>query len=129
MTFRLIDKNWKSTIKDCLRKDPSQLRIVCPFIKAKTIENILELKPSSLQVITRYNLNDFAKGVNDIDALRLVLQKGGSIRGIYGLHAKLFIFGNTSAIITSANLTNAGLMSNQEFGVLTEDKTGNQDLS
>ena len=39
------------------------------------------------------------------------------------MHAKLFIFGNTSAIKTSANLTNAGLMSNQEFGVLTEDKT------
>lgn len=123
MIFCLIDKNWKSIIKNCLQKDPSQLRIVCPFIKTKTIENILELAPSSLQVITRFNLNDFAKGVNDLDALRLILQKGGSIRGINGLHAKLFIFGNTSAIITSANLTNAGLMSNQEFGVLTEDKT------
>ncbi len=123
MTFRLIDKDWKSTIKNCLQRDPTQLRIICPFIKAKTIENILELKPFSLQVITRFNLNDFAQGVNDLDALRLISKKGGFIRGINGLHAKLFIFGNTSAIITSANLTNAGLMSNQEFGVLTKDKT------
>ncbi len=76
MTFRLIDKNWKPTINNCLQKDLSQHRIVCPFIKVKAIEKMLKIEPTSLQVITRYNLNDFAKGINDIDTTLMILQKG-----------------------------------------------------
>ena len=42
------------------------------------------------------------------------------MRGIRNLHAKMFLFGDTRAIITSANLTDAGLDRNAELGVATE---------
>ena len=38
-------------------------------------------------MITRFNLADFAEGVSDIEALRLLLDAGANIRGIRNLHA------------------------------------------
>ena len=121
MTFRLVDRCWDTEFMDALSRDSGTLRMVCPFIKARALARILTPEPASLQVITRFNLADFANGVSDIDALELLLDAGGAVRGIQGLHAKLYVFGTSRAIITSANLTNAGLSANHEFGVVTED--------
>ena len=121
MTFRLVDQGWDSEFISGLRHDSSELRIVCPFIKARALVRTLAPRPASLQVITRFNLADFADGVSDIGALRLLLDAGAAVRGIRGLHAKLYIFGTSRAIVTSANLTSAGLSTNREFGIVTED--------
>ncbi len=121
MTFRVVDKNWETEIADALRRDSDQLRIVCPFIKAPTLARILSLRLGAIRVITRFNLADFAEGVSDIAALRMLLDAGAAVRGIRDLHAKLYVFGSTRAIVTSANLTEAGLCRNHEFGVLTGD--------
>ena len=50
-----------------------------------------------------------------------MLECSASVRGIRGLHAKLYTFGDSVAVVTSANLTVAGLYRNPEFGVITED--------
>lgn len=121
MTFRLVDRHWDTEFTDALRRDSGTLRMVCPFIKARALERILTPRPDDLEVITRFNLADFASGASDIDALGLLLDVGGAVRGLKGLHAKLYIFGTSRAIITSANLTGAGLSANHEFGVVTED--------
>ena len=121
MTFRLVDKRWDSEFSEGIRRYPGELRIVCPFIKVRALARILTPQPGSLQVITRFNLSDFAEGASDIKALRSLLDAGGAVRGIRGLHAKLYIFGSSRAIVTSANLTSAGLWANREFGIVTED--------
>jgi hypothetical protein len=77
-------------------------------------------RPGALQVITRFNLGDFCEGVSDIDALWLLLDNGARIRGVRNLHAKLYLFG-VNAIVTSANLTDAALLRNQEFGFVADD--------
>jgi len=69
---------------------------------------------------TRFNLDDFAEGVSDIAALRMLLDAGAQVRGVRKLHSKLYLFGNR-AIVTSANLTKAALDSNHEFGLVTDD--------
>lgn len=76
---------------------------------------LLALRPNEIQVITRFNLNDFAEGVSDIAALQRVLGVGGRVRGVKNLHSKLYLSGNTRAIVTSANLTAAALDRNAEF--------------
>lgn len=38
------------------------------------------------------------------------------------MHAKLYVFGSSSAVVTSANLTKAALDRNQEFGILLGDQ-------
>ena len=120
MTTRLIDKGWDAEFSKALNDDSSYLRIVCPFIKAPSIKRLLSHKPDKVRVITRTNLADFASGVSDIDALRQLLDAGARVRGIKNLHAKLYIFGKSRAIITSANLTEAALTRNHEFGLVTD---------
>ncbi|SDE89045.1 phospholipase D family protein [Rhodospira trueperi] len=121
MMVRLVDAGWGMELTDALRADANALRIICPFIKAGALERLLRLKPARIQVITRFNLADFAEGVSDVPALRILLDAGARVRGIRNLHAKLYLFGASRAIITSANLTKAALDSNHEFGVVAKD--------
>ena len=100
MTLRLIDANWSTELTEALRADSSALRIICPFIKLGALERLMELSPKSIQLLTRYNLDDFAAGVSDIGALRRILSARGRVRGIRNLHSKLYLFGASSAIIT-----------------------------
>ncbi|MCY4039241.1 MAG: phospholipase D-like domain-containing protein [Hyphomicrobiales bacterium] len=121
--FRFVDKEWGKEISDALHTDASEIRIICPFIKKDAIEQILEHSLNKIQVITRFNLVDFAEGVSDITALRELLGAGADIRGIKNLHAKIYLFGERRAIVTSANLTKAALERNHEFGLVAEDES------
>jgi len=123
MTVRLVDAGWGRELTDALRADASELRLISPFIKAGPLDRLLSLRPSRVRVITRFNLADFAEGVSDIEALRMLLDAGARVRGIRKLHAKLYLFGTSRAIITSANLTKSALDSNHEFGLVAEDAT------
>ena len=121
MNVRLVDMDWGTEMANALRADASGLRIVCPFIKAGALDRLLSLRPGSVQVITRFNLANFVEGVSDVAALRMLLDAGARVRGIRKLHAKLYLFGSSRAIITSANLTKSALDSNHEFGLIADD--------
>jgi hypothetical protein len=124
MTVRLIDGGWESEFRRALKRDHSTVRIICPFIKVGAAEGLLRHgAPETLQVVTRFNLRDFASNVSDTAALRLLLDAGAQIRGIRGLHAKVYLLGADHAIVTSANLTRSGLTSNHEFGLSTDEPT------
>jgi hypothetical protein len=122
MTLHLVDSGWGEKFADALRADSSKLRIICPFIKSRALEKLLSHNPSEVQVITRFNLADFAAGVSDVKALRKLLDYQAQVRGVRNLHAKLYIFGESRAIITSCNLTEAALDRNHELGVIVEDR-------
>jgi hypothetical protein len=119
-SLRIVDAGWGTELMQGLAKDSSVLRIICPFIKTSAVDRLLSAGPTAIQVLTRFNLNDFAEGVSDIAALAKILRAGGRIRGVKGLHSKLYLFGKSRAVITSANLTVAGLDRNPEFGAVLE---------
>jgi hypothetical protein len=119
--FRLIDTGWGREIIRASTADSTLLRVVCPFIKLAALNQILEARPKTLEIITRFCLADFARGVSDISALRRILDLGGRVRGIRGLHSKVFIFGSSEAIVTSANVTSSAFERNEEFGVASRD--------
>jgi hypothetical protein len=121
MQIRLVDARWNEELHEALRTDSSVLRVISPFIKSGALERLLAFGPARVQVITRFNLADFAEGVSDIGALRRLLDTGASVRGIRNLHAKVYLFGGRRAIVTSANLTAAALDRNHEFGVVADD--------
>lgn len=123
MTVRLVDAGWGAELTDALRADASELRVISPFIKAGALDRLLSLNPGKVRVITRFNLADFADGVSDVAALRMLLDAGARVRGIRKLHAKLYLFGASRSVITSANLTKSALDSNHEFGLVAEDET------
>lgn len=122
MNFRLVDAGWNTVLTDALHKDHSSVRLVCPFIKKGTVERLLaKSRPGTLHVITRFNLDDFAQGVSDLSALRVLMDRGAQIRGVRHLHAKLYLFGDSQTVVTSANLTEAALLRNHEFGFVAEE--------
>jgi hypothetical protein len=123
MDFRLVDKGWKQELSGAVREEHGEMRIICPFIKHEVAKALVQHgRPKLLQVITRFNLRDFANGVSDTSALALLLKSGAQIRGVKNLHAKLYLFGKSHAILTSANLTSAALSRNHEFGFVSKDK-------
>lgn len=121
MITRLVDRGWSGEINTAVHLGSSELRIISPFIKDRALARLLVAKPNVVSAITRFNLSDFADGVSDIAALRRLLEYGATVRGIKNLHAKMYLFGSQRAIITSANLSEAALNRNHEFGVISED--------
>lgn len=122
MTFKLVDSGWSDELDAGMRERPETVLIVCPFIKKRTVERLIFAHcPRDLRVITRFDLNAFNSGVSDLNALDLLLQSGAKIRGVVGVHSKMYIFGGKRAIVTSANLTEAAMFKNKEFGFTADD--------
>jgi hypothetical protein len=121
VTVKLVDAGWGTELTDALRADVSDFRMICPFIKAGALDRLLSHRPINVRVITRFSLADFAEGVSDVASLRRLLDAGARVRGIRNLHAKLYLFGVSRAIITSANLTKSAMDRNHEFGLVAQD--------
>lgn len=125
MTVRLIGERWGDELARAAHEHAGELRIICPFVRAPAVDRLLAAAAANrIEVITRFNLGDFARGVSDVAALRSFLTSGARIRGVRGLHAKVFIFGaepSQCAAVTSANLTTAAFSRNQEFGCVSDD--------
>ena len=121
MSSRVVDGGWGAEVEAGLGLGTREILIVSPFIKVAALEPLLASQVSGLRVVTRFNLPDFADGVSDIKALRSLLGANAVVRGVSGLHAKLYVFGSVRAVITSANLTEAGMKRNHEFGLVTDE--------
>jgi hypothetical protein len=123
VAVRLVETGWERELRDGLFISTGVWRLACPFIKQGVIERLLAgMTLRKLQVVTRFNLADFASPATDIGALRALVEAGGEVRGLRGLHAKVFVFGKRRAAVTSANLTSAGLDRNAEFGCVSDDR-------
>ena len=121
--FRLVDRGWGLEIDRAAAYGPKLVRIVCPFIKETTVQRILRHASAAtqLQVLTRFNLNDFFAGVSDLSALGILLGAGAEIKGVRGLHAKVLLFDERAVIAGSANLTEAAMLRNHEFGFVSAE--------
>jgi hypothetical protein len=119
--MQLFQKNWYNSFLTELKKT-KKLRIVSPFINDQVVRKIqTRFDFTNFELITRFNLRDFASGVSNLESLQFAIQNGAQVFGIKGLHSKIYLFDNRAAIITSANLTNGGLINNHECGILVTD--------
>lgn len=120
--FRLVSENWNGEVLGARRANPDGLFIVCPFIKERTVSRILKAgRAWPVSVITRFDLSCYYAGVSDLDALAVLLAAGARVRGVRGLHSKLYLFGGSVAIATSANVTEAAMLRNHEFGFVSDE--------
>ncbi|MDD3899291.1 MAG: phospholipase D-like domain-containing protein [Syntrophomonadaceae bacterium] len=98
------------------------IKLCSPFIKRGIVDRIYEnADTSDISVITNVNIMSLYKKSSDVSALRTILLNGGKVYNYQKLHAKIYIFDDKQAIITSANLTYSGLKSNFEYGVLIDE--------
>ncbi len=73
-------------------------------------------------LITRTDLRDFASGSSNLDTLCTLAKKGVIVRSLNDLHAKIYVFDDSVALVTSANATVSGMWHNLECGLGTEDE-------
>jgi|LSQX01.3.fsa_nt_gb phosphatidylserine/phosphatidylglycerophosphate/cardiolipin synthase-like enzyme len=71
-----------------------------------------------LDVLSNFNAAYFSRGYSETNAFRDALRVGGRVRNCQRLHAKMYLFDEDTAVVTSANLTNGGIRGNLECGVL-----------
>ncbi len=95
-----------------------------PFIKSDIIEKVLEDKKTSslLEVITSSNIANFYAKASDTKVIQSLLDKQAKVKNFQQPHTKIYMFDETKAIITSANLTHSGLYTNYEYGVLLDNE-------
>ncbi len=126
--MELYLRNWYDKLLDELTRT-KKLRIVSPFIKEQVIRKIQgQFDFENFELITRFNLRDFASNVSSLDGLKFTLENGAKVYGIRELHSKIYLFDKRSAIITSANLTTGGLVNNYECGIFLTDSSTIQNL-
>lgn len=109
------------------------LYLSSPYIKntiATFLYEILRSRPDlslSIKILTRIKIQDLIEGASDLEAFEKLLEIDklpgikAEVRCISNLHAKVYIFDEDSAIVTSSNLTPSGLKSNIEYGIEVKD--------
>jgi HKD family nuclease len=126
--MELYLKNWYKKFLDELSRT-RELKIISPFVKEQVLRKIQsQFDFNNFELITRYNLQDFAMTVSSLTGLKFSVESGASIYGIKELHSKVYLFDKRAAIVTSANLTNGGLVSNYECGIFLTDEAVIQSL-
>jgi HKD family nuclease len=89
------------------------------------------MKNRDIRLLTSLLPMDIASGATSLEALRVLIESGVECRYLREhprLHAKVYIFGGVSAVVTSANLTGSAFDSNIEVGVEV-DGSDVQDLT
>lgn len=117
----IVGPNWEPKLIELISESENQFTIVTPFVKeygAKVILSNLS-ETVTLRTILSISKSDLIRGSSDYEAVYKLTQHGNS-RNLPGLHAKVYL-SDFRGLITSGNLTRAGLTRNTEFGVLIDD--------
>jgi hypothetical protein len=77
-----------------------------------------------LSILTDLSRDNILSGATDVFALAGVLRDWPrtEVRFLPSLHAKVYIADECRAVVTSGNLTDAGLLHNFEYGILFDDR-------
>ena len=127
--MQYIQPPWENYFFSKVHAAEKSLFISSPYIKypvASLLCEILQLRQNpnvSVQILTRIRIQDLIDGASDLEAFEKLLQLAEvsglkvAVKCISNLHAKVYIFDENSAIVTSSNLTPSGLKSNVEYGI------------
>lgn len=129
--FEPVRSPWRERLLKALAHVQHDLLMVGPYIKDDVvimIKNTLAMRsnpqPLTLRVITRALPDDFLSGASDIAALHHLLTWPTELAGtsvemriINNVHAKVWVFDASLAIVGSGNATFPGLEDNLEYGL------------
>ena len=127
--MQFIQPPWENYFFSKVRAVERSLFISSPYIKypvAGLLYEVLRSKQNpnvSVQILTRIRVQDLIEGASDLEAFEKLLQLADvsglkvTVKCLSNLHAKVYIFDENSAIVTSSNLTPSGLKSNVEYGI------------
>ena len=115
----------KRIFLNLVRDAREQILLTSPFIKTNIADMIVENKAADINVsfLTAYKLTNFYRNSSDVEALKRLLESQVEIKNYSRLHAKTYIFDCEKAIVTSGDLTQGGLETNYECGVLIHEQS------
>src|SRR6266571_7158659 len=126
----LLSSPWSEQFDRLVDRAESSLILCAPYVGNGPCQRVINLvrrakreESLSVSVLTDLSRDNMLCGSTDPAAL-LGLQEAlprTSIRFLPSLHAKIFVADVHEAIITSSNLTDAGLFRNLEYGVSLKD--------
>ncbi len=123
---QLLSRGWRNDLAGLASVASRSILIVAPYIKDKEAAWLCGHLSPDIEVITLANIDAEAVSASALDlaALLRLAQASPSSRliALSNLHAKVFVADETAAIVTSGNLTRAGLDSNIEYGVLLQER-------
>jgi phosphatidylserine/phosphatidylglycerophosphate/cardiolipin synthase-like enzyme len=101
--MKVIKNPWKKTFLDLVSESNNSIKITSPFVKFAICDELLKLKKEkvSLDLITSFKLPNIYGGSLDLKALSAIISQNGTITNFSSLHAKIYIFDDRKAVITS----------------------------
>ena len=123
--MKFIASNTLLELRNQLSNVKSRCTFICPYVQTEFTNQLLDLLPSHVQVrvVTRYTKQERIDGTINYEFAASLSNHFThfELRIVENLHAKLYLFDDKSAIITSANLTHHGLNQNIEYGILVDE--------
>jgi len=122
--MKILKAPWKNDFIELIKNSKTNIRITSPFIKENICNEIVNAKneETKLKLITSFKIKNIYNGSLDINGLETLINNESIIKNHSNLHAKIYIFDDKLAVISSSNLTNGGLLTNYEYGVLLNEK-------
>lgn len=123
--MNVLKTPWKKDLLELVNQSKKSVKITSPFITRDVCADVLEIKKptTTFELITSFKLKSIYSGFLDLRALEDILVKKGIIKNHSKLHAKVYLFDEEIAIVTSANLTYGGIIKNYEYGVLIDERS------
>lgn len=122
--MKILKTPWKKELLDLIKNSKENIRITSPFIKENICNEIIIAKQekSKINLITSFKLFNLYSGSLDINGLDKLIKNSSIVKNNSKLHAKIYLFDEKYAIISSGNLTNGGLINNYEYGLLIDER-------
>ncbi|WP_321540620.1 phospholipase D family protein [Flavobacterium piscinae] len=121
--MKIIKSPWKNELMQMVSDAKESIKITSPFVKENICAELLQHKKSnsSLELITSFKLMNIYNGSVDLNGLEHIIKSKGVVKNFSRLHAKIYLFDDKKAVVTSGNLTNGGLLQNYEYGFYIDE--------
>lgn len=125
--MRLLVSPWIASFDYFARSISRRALLVSPFISGDPLQRITSILGThtsvTIQMLTSLNVDNLIQGATDVGAIASFCRAipSTTVYHLPRLHAKAYTADDTLAILTSANLTGAGLIQNYEYGVEITD--------
>ncbi len=127
--IELLASPWRSRFRGFLASVDRSLLVAAPFIQLREMAWVTRVLLEShgnteveLTLLTSIRADSVMSGTLQVEALIYAAEhfSVASVINVPALHAKVYVADEQRAIVTSANLTTAGLDRNAEYGVFTD---------
>ena len=126
--MELIKSPWAKVFAEFGRSARHRVILASPFIGSGPLSDLAKsfdrARPPQVELITNLSADSLFQGTVNSDSIANFCRSlpEVQVRHLPGLHAKVYVADDHSAIITSGNLTQASLYRNYEYGIHITEK-------